>query len=102
MIQRNGLAKYKTESWKLHNMNRRKEKKLNEGSLRDLWDNIKYINVSIVGVPEEKEREQGTYLKTYLAEKFPNMGKESNIHIQETKSLKQDPPKEECNKIHCN
>ena len=36
----------------------------NEGSLRDLWDNIKYINVSIVGVPEEKEREQGTYLKT--------------------------------------
>ena len=30
-----------------------------EGSLRDLWDNIKYTNIWIIGVPEEKEKKKG-------------------------------------------
>ena len=40
--------------------------KRNEDSLRDLWDNIKYNNIHIIGVPEGEERErkdQRKYLK---------------------------------------
>ena len=41
-----------------------------EDSLRDLWDNIKHINICITEVPKEKERKgQRTYLK------FPTLGK---------------------------
>ena len=31
-----------------------KRMKRNEDSLRDLWDNIKHINVHIIRVPKEK------------------------------------------------
>ena len=31
----------------------------NEDSLRNLWDNIKYINIHIIGVLEREEREKG-------------------------------------------
>ena len=30
-----------------------KRTKRNEDSLRDLWDNIKHMNICIIGVPEE-------------------------------------------------
>ena len=33
--------------------------KRNEDSLRDLWDNIKCINICVIGVPEGEEREKG-------------------------------------------
>ena len=29
--------------------------KRNEGSLRDLWDNIKCTNIQITGIPEEEK-----------------------------------------------
>ena len=29
-----------------------------ENSFRDLWDNIKYINIQIIGVPEEEEKKK--------------------------------------------
>ena len=32
--------------------------KRNEDSLRDPWDNIKYTNIHIIGVPEGEEREK--------------------------------------------
>ena len=35
-----------------------KRMKRNEDSLRDLWDNIKYTNICIIGVPEREERER--------------------------------------------
>lgn len=41
-----------------------KERKKNEDRLRDLWDNIKGHNISIIGVSEEETKEQKTYLKT--------------------------------------
>ena len=45
------------------NIQIRMEKK-NEDSLRDLWDNIKCINICILGVPEGDERKDGRrYLK---------------------------------------
>ena len=30
-----------------------------EDSLRDLWDNIKYTNIQIIGVLEEEEKKKG-------------------------------------------
>ena len=33
--------------------NKEKRMKRTEGSLRDLWDNIKHNNIRIIGVPEE-------------------------------------------------
>ena len=35
---------------------RKKRMKRTEDSLRDLWDNIKHINIQIIGIPEEEER----------------------------------------------
>ena len=58
---------------------REKRLKTNEESLRELWDNVKSTNIHIIGVPEGEEREKGTekIFQEIIAEKFPNMGKES-------------------------
>ena len=36
-----------------------KRMKKSEASLRDLWDNIRWSNIHIIGVPEGEEREMG-------------------------------------------
>ena len=36
--------------------NREKRMKRIEDSLRDLWDNIKQINIRVIGVPEEGKK----------------------------------------------
>ena len=38
--------------------------KLNEDSLRDIWDNIKHSNICITGVQKEKRERKG--LRKYL------------------------------------
>ena len=55
-----------------------------EDSLRDLWDNIKYTNIRIIGVPEE-EKKNGTekIFEEMIVENFPNMGKEIVNEVQE-------------------
>ena len=52
--------------------------KRNEDSLRDLWDNIKYINICVIGVPEKEEEKKGIEknFEEIIVENFPNMGKE--------------------------
>ena len=59
------------------NKGKRTEKEWN--SLRDLWDNIKYTNIFIIGVPEAEEGEKGPeeIFEEIIAEKFPNMEKET-------------------------
>ena len=39
--------------------NKAKRMKRTEDSLRDLWDNIKFTNIQIIGVPEEEEKKEG-------------------------------------------
>ena len=39
---------------------REKKLKRNEEHLRELWDNVKCINIHIIGVPEGEERKRGT------------------------------------------
>ena len=43
--------------------NKEKRMKRKEGSIRDLWDNIKYTNICIIGVQEGEERKD---LRKYL------------------------------------
>ena len=38
--------------------NKVKRMKRTEGSLRDLWDNIKCTNILIIGAPEEEEKKK--------------------------------------------
>ena len=65
--------------------NKVKRMKRTKDSLRDLWDNIKYTNIQIIGVPEEEEKKKG-YEKIFepiVVENFPNVEKEiikSNRH----------------------
>ena len=67
--------------------NKEKRMKRNEGSLTDLWDNIKRKNIRIIGVPKAEEREKGPekILEDIIVESFPNMGKEIATHIQEAR-----------------
>ena len=45
--------------------NKGKRMKRTEDSLRDLWDNIRYTNTQIIGVPEEEEKKK-VYEKKFL------------------------------------
>ena len=68
--------------------NKVKRMKRTEDSLRDLWDNIKCINIQIIGVPEE-EKKKG-YEKNFeeiIVENFPNMVKEIVSEVQEAQKV---------------
>ena len=60
-------------------MNQRGKKKneLNEDNLRDLWDNVTYPNIRIIGVPEEedKKKDHEKILEDLIVENFPKMGR---------------------------
>ena len=58
--------------------------KKHESNIRDLWDNIKWANLHIIGTPEREEKEKGieNIFEEIMAENFPNM-KHSDIKIHE-------------------
>ena len=63
--------------------------KRTEGSLRDIWDNIKCTNIQTIGVPEEEERKVG-YEKIFeeiIVENFPNLEKEIVNDVQEAQRV---------------
>ena len=66
----------------------KKRMKRNEDSLRDFWDNIKCANTSIMGVPEDEERDKGSenISEDIVAKNFPKLGKEMAIQVQEVHS----------------
>ena len=68
-----------------------------EDSLRDLWDNIKFINIHIIGVTEGEERDKRPekIFEEIIAENFPNMGKEIVNQVPEAQSPRQDKTQEE-------
>ena len=67
--------------------NKEKRMKTIEDSLRDLWDNIKRINIWIIGVPEEEEQNKGTekVFEEIIVKNFPNMGKEIVNQVHEAR-----------------
>ena len=69
--------------------NKEKRMKKIEDSLRDLWDNIKFTNIRIIGVPEEEEKKKGTekIFEEIIVENFPNMRKEIVNQVQEVQRV---------------
>ena len=63
--------------------------KKNEDSQREVWDNIKHINVHIIVVPEGEEREKGPekIFEEIITENIPNMGKETVNQVQEAQRV---------------
>ena len=63
--------------------------KRNEDKLRDLWDNVKRLNIRIIGVPEEedKKKDHEKILEEIIVENFPKMGKETVTQVQETQRV---------------
>ena len=84
--------------------NKEKRMKRIEDSLRDLWHNIKCINIRIKGVPEEEEEKKGSekIFEEIIVENFPNLGKEIVSQLQEVQSPIQDKSKEKHTKTHIN
>ena len=74
-----------------------KRTKRSEDGLRDLWDNIKGTNISLIGVPEREEREKESekIFEELIAENFHDIGMEIVNQVQEAQSPRQDEPKEE-------
>ena len=60
-----------------------------DNSIRELWDNIKYTNILIIGVPEEEDKKKGTQkiLEEIIVENFPNMVKEMVNAVQEVQRV---------------
>ena len=69
--------------------NKGKGMKRIEESLRDIWDNIKHINIWVIGVPEEEPKHKGTekIFEEIIVENFPNMRKERVNQVQEAQRL---------------
>ena len=57
---------------------KKQEFKKNEETLRNLWDNFKYSNIRIIGMPEGEEQEQEieNLFEQIMKENFPNLSKE--------------------------
>ena len=58
--------------------------KKHESNTRDLWDNIKWTNVCIIGFTEGEEKDKGieNIVEDIMAENIPNL-MDSDIKIQE-------------------
>ena len=69
----------------------KKEKRIkrNEDKLRDLWDNVKCLNIRIIGVSEEENKNKGheKILEEIIVENFPKMGKDIATQVQETQRV---------------
>ena len=56
--------------------NKEKRMKIIKDSLRDLWENIKCINIQIIGVSEDKNvKESQKIFEETIVKNFPNMEK---------------------------
>ena len=70
---------------------RKKEKRIkrNEDNLRDFWDNVKCLNIRIIGVPEEEDKNKGheKIFEEIIVENFLKTGKEIATQVQETQRV---------------
>ena len=58
-----------------------------EDSLRDLWDNIRYTNIQIIGASEEEEKKKG-YEKIFeeiIVENLPTRKRKQSIKFKRYK-----------------
>lgn len=93
--QKKELANWNTEAnWEAYSLsNRQKEKRMriNEHSLRDLWDPIKHTKICKMAIQKEMERENGAegYLKTHHGWKYHKFDfwKKITVHIWEASQI---------------
>ena len=81
------MAKGETEE------KRDKQLKDHEDRLKEINDSLGKKNLHLIGVPEGAKRNRGPeyVFEQILAENFPNLGRETGIHIQEIERFP--PPK---------
>lgn len=90
-----------TSHWKLFSQGNKKKKIKREKTLKGIIKSHQVNNISIVGVSEGEEgnKRPETISKEIMTEHLLNLGKKTDIHIQETqRASKYDEPKE----IHTN
>ena len=70
---------------------REKQSKDHENRIREINDSLRRKNLHLIGVPEGAERDRGpeSVFEQIIAENFPNLGKETGIHILE---IERSPP----------
>ena len=58
--------------------------KKHKSNIRDLWDNMKQVNLHIRGIPEGEEKDKGmeNIFEEIITGNFPNL-KDTDIKIQE-------------------
>ena len=69
---------------------RNKEKRIKRSvdNFRDLQDNIKHLNIRIIGVPgEEDKKKDHEKILEITVENFPKMGKEIITQVQKTQRV---------------
>ena len=69
---------------------KKQEFKKNEGRLTNLWDNFKYSNIRVLGVPEGEEQQQEieNLFEQIMKENFPNLAKELDFQeVQEAQRV---------------
>ena len=59
----------------------------NEEGLREIQDNMKLINIYIIGIPEEEEQGIENLFEKVMMENFPNLMREKVTQIQETQRV---------------
>lgn len=66
---------------------KQKEKRINDPSLRDLWDTIMPINECILGM-QKKRRDRGRKIfEEIMVRNFPNLMENMNLHTRETQRI---------------
>ena len=68
---------------------KKKRMKRNEDRFRDLWDNVKYTNIQIIGVPEKQEKKKRSekVFEEIGVETFHYMEKEIVTQTQEAQRV---------------
>ena len=82
-MHRNELVMWKIEYGDHPNRTAdRKPNEKRESNIRDLWENIKWTNVCIIGFTEGEEKDKGieNIFEEIMAANFPNL-KDSDIKI---------------------
>lgn len=85
-MQKKNLVNLKTQYQKLSKLKQREKRDsfLNEQSISEQWDNFKWPQVYIIGVPEERrELETKKIFEEIMTEIFPNLIKTVSPHTQE-------------------
>jgi len=68
--------------------------KKHKSNIRDLWDNTKWANLCIIGIPEGEAKEKGTenVFEEIMAENFPNIYQDTGSRESPPRKLNQNMP----------